>query len=70
MIFESIAQRVIRELKEQGRVTELSQEATYNLDHKLAIGLKPIKEESEQKQRASWAYINDLESGRLNFYKK
>jgi hypothetical protein len=70
MILEGIAQRTIREMREQGKVVDMSKKDTYELDHKLAMGLEKIKQESEQKQRASRAYANAVESGMVHFYKK
>lgn len=49
-------------MREEGRVTTLSKEDSYKIDDKLAMGLAPIKEEFYRKERASMAYINQLES--------
>lgn len=52
-------------MQEQGKVKTLSQKSTYNLDHKFAIGLKPIKEEFYRKTVASINYISKLEMSTL-----
>ena len=70
MILESIAQKTEREMREAGKVVTLSKETSYAIDHDLAMGLEPIKKESERRQRMSWAQINDYESGRANLKKK
>jgi hypothetical protein len=61
MILESTYNKIIREMQKQGRVTALSQEEAYNLEHRLAMGLIPIKEEFYRKSRASRNYIKNLE---------
>jgi hypothetical protein len=62
MKLEGIAQKIIKRMQEEGRVTTLSKEDSYKLDDSLARGLAPIKEEFYRKSRASMAYINQLES--------
>ncbi len=46
---EGIAQKIIKQMQEQGRVKTLSKEQTYSIDNELAEGLKPIKEEFYKK---------------------
>lgn len=58
---EGIAQKIIKQMQEQGRVKTLSKEQTYSIDNELAEGLKPIKEEFYKKHHASRYYINELE---------
>jgi len=48
-------------MQEQGKVTTLSQEETYRIDHQLAMRLLPIKEEFNKKERASRNYASKLE---------
>lgn len=69
MKLEDKAQKLIKELEFEGRVVTLSAEETAKIDHELAQKLIPIKEEFIRKERASRAYIADIESGRINFYK-
>ena len=68
MALESRAQKIIKQMQAEGKVTTLSREASAKIDHELAMAFAPIKQEFEQKERASRAYIADLESGRINFY--
>ena len=70
MILESIALKTEREMREAGKVIALSKESSYAIDTDLAMGLEPIKKESEHRQRVAWAQINDYESGRVNLKKK
>lgn len=69
MALEGRAQKIIRQMQAEGKVTTLSKETSAKIDHELAMALAPIKQEFEQKERASRAYIADVESGRINFYK-
>lgn len=63
------AQRVIERMKLEGKVFTLSNEASVRIDNKIAEQFLPIKQDSAKKERASRAYIVDVESGRINFYK-
>jgi len=69
MVFEDIAQKVIREMRERGKVVDLSKRESYNLGNAIRFPLE-IKQESERRQRLAWADINDVESGRINVYNK
>jgi hypothetical protein len=62
MTFEPIYKQVIKSMQAEGRVTTLSKEDMYQLDHKFAMGLAPIKEEFHRKEKASRYYANKLES--------
>jgi hypothetical protein len=54
---KGIAQEVIAKIASEGRVQVLSLKDTQSIDHLLAKGLAPIKEEFKRKERASRAYI-------------
>lgn len=69
MKLESRTQRIVKQMKLEGRCTSVSKEGTYRLDHDVAMKFAPIKLEFEQKQRGSRTYIADIESGRANLYK-
>lgn len=56
-----IAQEIIAEMQNEGRIKVLSSKDTYALDHLLAEGIAPIKKEFERKERASRAYIKAQE---------
>ena len=55
-------QKIIEKLSQEGRFQNLSKESSYNLDHKQALGLMPIKQESLKLERNSRAYISSIES--------
>ncbi len=67
MSLEGRSQRINEELKAEGKVVTFSKESSFKLDQELELTLK-IQQESRQKQRASRAYIADIESGRANLY--
>jgi hypothetical protein len=69
MKLEGMAQKLIKEMENDGRVVTLSAEATARIDYDLAQKLTSIKEEFIIKERVSRVYIADVESGRINFYK-
>jgi len=68
MALESRAQKIIKQMQSEGKVTTLSREVSAKINHEIAEVFAPIKKEFEQKERASRAYLADLESGRINFY--
>jgi hypothetical protein len=72
--FEGTAQKIIKKMEEEGRITTISREDSAKLDHNLAMAFASIKQESEQKERASRSYVAYLESGNCynppNFYQK
>lgn len=59
MILEGRAQKIIRGMEEKGRVKTLSKKAGWNLDHKFATALKPIKEDFYKKNINSENYIRN-----------
>jgi hypothetical protein len=61
MKLEGEAQKVEREMREEGKVQDVSLKGTYNLDHQFAMGLKLIKEYFYQKEIASRKYVHELE---------
>jgi len=61
MTFEPLYKKVIKKLEAEGKVKTLSIKETYSIDHELAEGLAPIKEEFHKKHNASRYYINELE---------
>ena len=61
MKLEPRYKKIFKEMQEQGKVTTLSQEETYRIDHQLAMRLLPIKEEFNKKERASRNYASKLE---------
>ena len=56
------AQRVIKRLEEEWKVTTLSRECTARIDHQLAMALEPIKQDFAKKENASRAYVAKIES--------
>lgn len=68
MRLESRVSKIMRKMEKEGRVQSLTFDESSEIDHKIAVEFSKIKEESERKQRASRAYIADVESGRINFY--
>lgn len=64
MRLEPRYKKVILEM--QGKVKTLSQKATYEIDHKLAMALKPIKEEFYRKEKSSRDYLSRLELSAAN----
>jgi hypothetical protein len=69
MALEGIAQKTIKQMESEGRMITLSRESSARLDYEMAQAFLPIQQKSERKQRVSRAYISDVESGRINFYK-
>lgn len=69
MTLEGRAQKIINQMRTEGKVIALSREASEKIDYELAMAFAPIKKEFEQKEKASRAYLADLESGRINVYK-
>jgi len=69
MALEGQAQKVFRKLKEQGRITELSEEDSKRLDKALSFPIK-LREDFNKKSRNSMTYAILNESGFLNMYKK
>ncbi len=67
MELEGIAQRIIKQMEAEGKVTTLSAKASAEIDYKLGLELASIKKDFEKKERCSRAYISDVESGRINF---
>jgi len=61
MVFESIYEKISKELEAKGRVKTLSIQQTYSIDNEFANGLASIKEEFYRKHNASRYYINELE---------
>jgi hypothetical protein len=61
MKFKSNYQKVMESLQAEGRVTTLTKEQSFNLDHKMAMGLMPIKAEFQKKERNSRHYISEIE---------
>ena len=58
--FESLAGKIIRQMKEDGRVKELSREDTAKIDNELAMALKKIHNKFLIKSRASWNAVKDV----------
>ena len=59
---EGIAQKIMRKMQEQGRVTTLSNAQAYDFDNRLALGLIPIKQDFYKKHRNSREYISQIEN--------
>jgi len=59
---EGRAQKLIRELEEQGKVKILTFEQSAKIDSDFAKEFAPVKREFERKERASRAYIAQIES--------
>ena len=52
-----MAQVLLNQMKEEGRVVELTVAETARIDDELAKKLIPIRLDFERKERACWAYI-------------
>jgi hypothetical protein len=53
--------KTMKKMSEKRKVQTLSQEASYRIDNKIALGLIPIKKEFYRKERNSRAYISEIE---------
>ena len=69
MKLEGRAQKIIKKMQAEGRLVTFPREAVERIQHNVALAYAPKIKEFEQKERASRAYISDIESGRINFYK-
>lgn len=69
MALESQSQKVYEKMKEEGRVTELSEKNSKRLDSALAFP-EGLREEFNKKSRNSSLYARLNESGFLNMYNK
>lgn len=69
MTLEGLAQKIIKRMQSEGKVTTLSKESSAKIDHEFELEFSRIKQEFEQKHMASRTYASDLESGRINFQK-
>lgn len=68
MALEGRAQKIIKQMETEGKVITLSREFSAKIDHELAMALAPIKQEFEQKESASRAYIADVECSKAFKY--
>ncbi len=63
MTLEGRAQQTIKEMEKQGRVTTLSQEATYRINNEIGEAFEKIRNITLRKLRASYYYALANESG-------
>lgn len=61
MTLKGKAQELIEELQSKGRVVTLSKKSSFNLDHKMALGLIPIKKQAEKKLKNSYYHALEVE---------
>lgn len=62
----SRASQVIGKMQDQGKVKTLTFKQSASIDHKLAIGLKKIKNDFEVKEKNSRAYVAKIELSSFN----
>jgi hypothetical protein len=62
----SLASEVIEKMNKEGKVKTLSFHETASIDHRLATGLRKVKNQFEVKEKNSRAFVSKIELSSLN----